>query len=316
MYKFYKNKLNGIEEIDVDEIEKGSWINVVAPSPEELLELQELTGVSRDFLTAALDDEEKSRMEIDDNQLLVLIDIPLLRSTNDYDTIPLGIITTKEYTITVCLEVNAVLADIARPDQKVIKTFKRTRFLFQILFRSATLYLRYIRNINSRTDELEMHLRKSMDNKELLDLLDVQKSFTFFSASLRSNYVVTEKLLRLRTSKQAMQLVKLYEEDEDLLDDVIIEYKQAIEMVEMYTAILNSMMGVFASIINNNMNLVMKFLAGMTIVLAIPTLLSGLWGMNVPVPFTDNPYGFFIVAASATIIASVFAYVLWREKMF
>lgn len=316
MYKFYKNDLNGIQEIEETELEKGSWINIVAPSPEELQEIQELTGVSRDFLTAALDDEEKSRIEIEDDQLLVLIDIPLLRSTNDYDTIPLGIITTKEYTITVCLEVNAVLADITRPNQKLVKTFKKTRFLFQLLFRSATLYLRYIRNINSRTDELEMHLRKSMDNKELLDLLDVQKSFTFFSASLRSNYVVAEKLLRLRSSKQAMELVKFYEEDEELLDDVIIEYKQAIEMVEMYTAILNSMMGVFASIINNNMNLVMKFLAGMTIVLAIPTLLSGLWGMNVPVPFASNPYGFFIVAASAITIASAFAYVLWREKMF
>ncbi len=316
MYKIYNSTDTGIDELELSHLARGAWINVIAPTPEELDEIMASTGVQLDFLTAALDDEEKSRIELEEDQMLVLIDIPLLRSNNDYDTLPLGIIITENYTITVCLEINAVLADFASHNYKLFRTYKKTRFLFQILYKSATLYLKYIRNINRRTDELEQHLRQSMENEELFNLLDVQKSLTFFSASLRSNYIVTEKLLRLRSTSQIRPLLKIYEEDEDLLEDVIIEYKQAIEMVEMYSHILNSMMEVFASIINNNMSLVMKFLAGVTIILAIPTVLSGLWGMNVPVPFTTNPYGFFIVATIAAGIAGGFGYFLWRKNMF
>lgn len=317
MYKIYKSTSTSIDELELEQLEKGIWIDIVSPTSEELNEISAKTGVQMDFLTAALDDEEKSRIEIEDDQMLVLIDIPLLRSNNDYDTLPLGIIITANYILTVCLEVNGVLADFAGHNYKLFSTYKRTRFLFQILYKSATLYLKYIRNINRRTDELEQHLRQSMENAELFNLLDVQKSLTFFSASLRSNYIVTEKLLRLRSTSQQMRpLLKIYEEDEDLLEDVIIEYKQAIEMVEMYSHILNSMMEVFASIINNNMNLVMKFLAGVTILLAIPTVLSGLWGMNVPVPFSNDPNAFFIVSFIAMAIAGGFAYFLWKKKMF
>ena len=316
MYKIYKSCADGVDELMLDQLEKGIWIDIISPSMEELTEISAATGVQLDYLTAALDDEEKSRIEWESDQILILIDIPLLRSNNDYDTLPLGIIITANCIITVCLEVNAVLADFNSVNYRTISTFKKTRFLFQILYKSATLYLKYIRNINRRTDELEQHLRKSMENAELFNLLDVQKSLTFFSASLRSNYIVTEKILRLRSTNQLQHLIKMYEEDEDLLEDVIIEYKQAIEMVEMYSHILNSMMEVFASIINNNMNLVMKFLAGVTILMAIPTVLSGLWGMNVQVPFHDNDYAFFIVVAIATAIASTFAYFLRKKRMF
>ncbi len=316
MYRIFKSTTTGIDEFELDKSEKGTWIDIVSPTSEELKEIAAKTGIQMDFLSAALDDEEKSRIEIEDDHMLVLIDIPLLRSNNDYDTIPLGIIITANYVVTVCLEVNAVLADFSAPNYKLFSTYKKTRFLFQILYKSATLYLKYIRNINRRTDELEQHLRKSMENAELFNLLDVQKSLTFFSASLRSNYIVTEKLLRLRSTSQMKPLLKIYEEDEDLLEDVIIEYKQAIEMVEMYSHILNSMMEVFASIINNNMNLVMKFLAGVTILLAIPTVLSGLWGMNVPVPFSNDPNAFYMVSLIAMTIAGGFAYFLWKKNMF
>ena len=316
MYKIFKSTTTGIDELELNQSEKGIWIDIVNPTSDELKEISAKTGIQMDFLSAALDDEEKARIEIEDDQMLILIDIPLLRSNNDYDTIPLGIIITANYVVTVCLEVNAVLADYSAPNYKLFSTYKKTRFLFQILYKSATLYLKYIRNINRRTDELEQHLRKSMENAELFNLLDVQKSLTFFSASLRSNYIVTEKLLRLRSTTQMKPLLKIYEEDEDLLEDVIIEYKQAIEMVEMYSHILNSMMEVFASIINNNMNLVMKFLAGVTILLAIPTVLSGLWGMNVPVPFSNDPNAFYMVSAIAMTIAGSFAYFLWKKNMF
>ena len=316
MYKIMKSTDTGLDELEIDRLEKGCWIDVVAPSEEELQEIAAATKIQMDFLTAPLDEEEKSRIEIEDDQILVLVDIPFLRSNKDYDTLPLGIIITENCITTVCLEPNAVTAEFGAHNTKIFSTFKKTRFLFQILFKSATLYLKYIRIIIRRTDELEKHLRQSMQNSELFNLLDLQKSLTYFSTSLRSNYIVMEKLLRLRGATQSRHLIKLYEEDEDLLEDVIIEYKQAVEMVEMYSHILNSMMEVFASIISNNLNLVMKFLATMTIVLAIPTLVSSMWGMNVPVPFANNPWGFAIVLTFALGVSGAAAYLLWKRRMF
>lgn len=316
MYKVVKSTDAGLDELEIDRLEKGCWIDVVAPSEEELQEIAVATKIQMDFLTAPLDEEEKSRIEIEDDQILILVDIPFLRSNKDYDTLPLGIIITENCITTVCLEPNAVTAEFGAHNTKIWSTFKKTRFLFQILFKSATLYLKYIRIIIRRTDELEKHLRQSMQNSELFNLLDLQKSLTYFSTSLRSNYIVMEKLLRLRSATQSRHLIKLYEEDEDLLEDVIIEYKQAVEMVEMYSHILNSMMEVFASIISNNLNLVMKFLATMTIVLAIPTLVSSMWGMNVPVPFANNPWGFAIVLTFALGVSGAAAYLLWKRRMF
>lgn len=316
MYKIVKSSDNSLDELEISALEKGSWIDAVAPSEEELQEIAAATNIQMDFLTAALDEEEKSRIEIEDDQILVLVDIPFLRSNKDYDTLPLGIIITENHIVTVCLEPNAVTADFAAHNSRLFSTFKKTRFLFQILYKSATLYLKYIRIIIRRTDELEQHLRQSMQNSELFNLLDLQKSLTYFSTSLRGNYIILEKLLRLRSATQSQHIVKLYEEDEDLLEDVIIEYKQAVEMVEMYSHILNSMMEVFASIISNNLNLVMKFLASVTIILAIPTLISGLWGMNVEVPFAENPYGFMIVLSVALCVSGFAGYLLWKRRMF
>ena len=252
MYKILKSSNTGVDELDIEDMEKGSWIDIVSPSAEEIDEIAKATQISKDFLTAALDREEKARTEIDEEQLLVVIDIPFFRSNKDYDTLPLGIIVTKEVIVTVCLESNAVTSGFNAKTYKMFSTYKKTRFLFQILYKSATLYLKYIRNIMRRTDDLEQHLRQAMENSKLFSMLDLQKSLTYFTTSLRSNYMVTEKLLRLRTTPQTQQLIKLYEEDEDLLDDVIVEYKQAIEMVEMYSHILQSMMEVFASIISNS----------------------------------------------------------------
>ena len=316
MYKILKSTNTGVDEFDIEDMEKGCWIDVVAPTTEELDVITEATHISRDFLTAALDREEKARTEIDEEQLLVVIDIPFFRSNKDYDTMPLGIIVTKDVIVTVCLESNAVTSGFNAKTYKMFSTFKKTRFLFQILYKSATLYLKYIRNIIRRTDDLEAHLRQAMENSKLFSMLDLQKSLTYFTTSLRSNYMVTEKLLRLRTTAQTQQLIKMYEEDEDLLDDVIVEYKQAIEMVEMYSHILQCMMEVFASIISNNLNLVMRFLASVTIILAIPTFISGLWGMNVPVPFAEFAHGFYIVFGLACVVSLLAGYWLWKKHMF
>lgn len=316
MYKILMSAGTGVDEYDIDQLERGCWIDVVAPTPAEIDTLVKATKIQRDFLTASLDSEEKSRTEVDEDQLLVVIDIPFLRSNKDYDTMPLGIILTQDYIMTVCLEANAVTAAFNAGTYKTFSTYKKTRFLFQILYKSATLYLKYIRNIIRRTDDLEHHLRQAMENSKLFSMLDLQKSLTYFTTSLKSNYMVTEKLLRLRSVSSAQKLVKMYEEDEDLLEDVIIENKQAKEMVEMYAKILARLADTFSSIISNNQNLVMKFLAAMTIILAIPTVISSFFGMNVPVPLADNPYGFFYVTLMAGSIAGASAYVLYHRDMF
>jgi len=316
MYKIIKSTDHGtIEELELKDLSKGCWIDVIDPSDDDLKEIMQATNIREDFLKPALDDDEKSRIEVEDNQMLIITDIPILRANNDYETVPLAIIATESYTVTVCLEANLVTADFGEHNARAFATFKRTRFIFQILYKSATLYLRYIRTIIKRTDELEKHLRQSQENKDLFSLLDLQNSMTYFSTSLRSNSIVMERLMRMRTGTQASQIIKVYEEDEDLLEDAIIEYKQALEMVEMTAHILNNIIEVSASLISNNLNRVMKLLASLTIILAIPTLISGLWGMNVQVPFAENPFGFFLVLGGAITLAFLAALLLYKKDM-
>lgn len=316
MLKLYKNDGENFLETDLDHLVNGSWIKLVNPVAEELNAVSKVTGAPLDFLKAALDEEERSRIELEEEHILVLTDIPVMLNETNYDTLPLGIILAQEVLITVCLRDNPVLTEFSREYHRSFNTGKRTRFLFQILYKSATYYLKYLRQINKRTDQIEADLRKSLKNQEIFQLMDLQKGLTYFTASLRSNGVVMDRLLRLRTNSQAQHLIRIYEEDEDLLEDVIIENNQAIQMVEMYTNILSGMTDAFASIISNNLNMVMKFLASMTIILAVPTMLASFWGMNVNVPFMHHPFGFIIVLLIATGIAGVSAFVLWKKNMF
>lgn len=316
MLKVYKSNCIALIEQTLETAEKGSWIHLVCPTAEELAAVEALSHIPVDALKTALDEEERSHVEIEDNYLLVITNIPMMRGKDSYDTLPLGMIITPDYFITVCLEQNEVLRAFTNENARNFSTFKRTRFLFQILYKSATLFLRYLQQINRRTDDIEKQLRQSMKNEEFFQLLELQKGLTFFTASLRSNGIVMEKLLRLRTNIQLQHLIKVYEEDEDLLEDVIIENKQAIEMVEMYSNILSSMMDAFASIISNNLNMVMKFLASMTILLAIPTMLSSFWGMNVGVPFRDTVEGFWFVVGASILFTGIAAYGLWKKRLF
>lgn len=315
MLQIYKSNCNALHELTPATAEKGAWFNLINPTQEELNITASLAGVNLDMLKAALDEEERSRTEIEDGCLLVITNIPVLRGKDGYDTLPLGILVTADYFITICLETNAVLAEFCPENARLFSTFKKTRFLFQILYKSAAYYLRYLKQINRRTDQIETYLRKSMKNQELFDLLDLQKGLTYFSVSLRSNGIVLDRLLRMRTNSQLQHLIKMYEEDEDLLEDVIIENKQAIEMVEMYTHILNGMMDTFASIISNNLNIVMKFLASVTIILAIPTMISSFFGMNVPVPFASEEAGFGYIVIIASLLTALTIMGLWKKRM-
>ena len=317
MLTIYKSQENGhMQEMTLNTIEKGSWINIIDPTPYELKMVSALTEVEPDFLRSALDDEERSHIDVEDDAIMILTNVPLVREEESYDTLPLAIILTRQYLITVCLEETPVIADFNERTSRLFRTYKKTQFLFQILYKSATFYLRYLRQINKMSDEIEERLKHSMRNSEIMRLMELQKGLTYFNAALRSNGAVLENLLRLRSSRTLEGILDIYEEDEDLLEDVIIENKQAREMVEMYSQILSRLADTFSSIISNDQNMVMKFLAAMTIIIAIPTVISSFFGMNVPVPMSENTLGFAIVIVIALIASAISAYVFWRKHMF
>ena len=317
MLEVFKHNNGHLEDdLSIATAEKGSWINVVNPDSDDLQIVSMVTEIPTDVLKMALDTEERSRVEIEDDYVFVVINIPIILETDSYDTLPLGVFITPDFIVTVCLQETDVMKAFTQNKYPLFYTFKKTRFLFQILFRTATLFLRYLQQINHRTDDIESILRHSMRNREFFMLLELQKSLTFFASALRGNGAVMEKLLRLRRNQSLHHLLKLYEEDEDLLEDVIIENKQAIEMVEMYSNILMNMSDTFASIISNNLNIVMKFLASITIILSVPTTIFSLWGVNVPLPFQENEWGFFLVITIAMICSAVAVVLLWMKKLF
>lgn len=297
--------------VEIDEIEKHAWINMVNPTEEELLSISDQLNVEEDFLRAALDEEEISRVELDEdmNQALITIDVPIVDKTSQmvlYSTIPVGIIETHENIITVCLQSNTIIYDFAKGRVKHVFTNLKTRFIFQMLYRVATRFLVYLRHINRMSTEIEKELHRSMKNKELIQLLDLEKSLVFFSTSLKANQSVLEKLQRGR-------VIKLYEDDRELLEDVLIEVEQAIEMSNIYSNILSGTMDAFASIISNNLNIVMKVLTSITILMAIPTMVSSFYGMNVSgLPFAN----FGAVVIIVVILTALVAMVLFRKNMF
>ncbi|MGL4606418.1 MAG: magnesium transporter CorA family protein [Eubacteriaceae bacterium] len=308
MIKIYKTIDGKIVEIET--IEKNSWINMVKPTEEEIQFVSGELGVEEDFLKAALDEEEISRVELEDNHhSLITIDVPIVKKDDQmilYSTIPVGIIQTEDNIITVCLRGSTILDDFAKGRVKNVFTNLKTRFVFQILYRVASRFLVYLRHINRMSTEIERELHISMKNKELIQLLDLEKSLVFFSTSLKANQSVLEKLQRGR-------VIKLYEEDKELLEDVLIEVEQAIEMSNIYANILSGTMDAFASIISNNLNIVMKILTSLTILMAIPTMIASFYGMNVeglPLP------NFWIVTIVALVMTGISAIVLYKKNMF
>ena len=286
------------------------------PDPDELSLINILTEIPTDVLKTALDMEERSHVELEDNYIFVVINIPAIRGNDMYDTVPLGIFLTPDFFITVCLEESEGLYPFISNQLSTFYTYKKTRFLFQILYRTATLFLRYLQQINRRTDDIEVQLRHTTKNKDFFQLLELQKSMTYFTSALRTNGTVMERLLRLRGHSTYRHLLKMYEEDEDLLEDVIIENKQAIEMVEMYSNILMNMMNAFTSIISNNLNMVMKMLAALTITLAVPTIIFSLWGTNVALPFQDDPNGFYEVVGISVVCSIIAIIGMWKKDLF
>lgn len=321
MLNAYATCLEGLKEIDIvaeRSLEPGSWFKLIKPTAQELRVASEITDVPIDFLRAALDQEEASRIEVEDDHILIITNIPKREGTSvfGYDTMPLGIIISRDCITTVCLDENEVLHDFDNIHHHFFDTKKRTRFLLQILYRTAMLYLKDLRQMNRRSDEIERDLRRSMKNKELFQLLDIQKALTYFAVALRSNRAVIERLLRLFSNPNIAHLIRLREEDEELLEDVRIEYDQAIEMAQMHSEVLAGMMDAFASVISNNLNIVMKFLASVTIVMAIPTMIASFFGMNVPVPWQHKGEGFTLVLVFSALLTIAATWLLWKRKLF
>lgn len=312
MIKIYVSLNN--ELIETDEITDGAWINMVNPTLKEANIIAEALNVDLDFINAALDEEERSRIEHEDetNNFLILVDTPCIskdRESNIYETLPIGIVSTSKAIITVCLNESLVLEPFLKNRMKTFYTFKKSRFILQILYRNASLYLYFLKRIDKQSSIIENELHKSMKNKELIKLLTLGKSLVYFSTSLKANELVMERLLR-------HDFIKKYEEDIEILEDILIENRQAIEMAKIYSDILSGTMEAFASIISNNLNIVMKVLTSITIIMAVPTIISSFFGMNVPVPFSDNPYAFLGIMLGSIGICFIFAKVMSKKDMF
>ena len=311
MLEMYKTDLETNKTEQTIKYEKGNWINMVAPNDDEITEVCKKLKISEDFIRYALDNEEKARIDIeeDDNTILFIVDIPTREKEGDsliYTTMPIGVIFVRDdYLITVSIKENSIIQNMMKNNMKNIVTYKKSRFLLQLLYENSSMYLNLLKKINKETEIAESILKNSMKNRALLKLLNLEKSLVYFTTSLKSNEVVMEKTMRGK-------IIKLYEEDEDILEDAIIENKQAIEMAKIYSDILNGTMDAYASIISNNLNRVMKFLTSIIIILSIPTMIASFWGMNVPVPMQNNPYGF-VILIGFSIIISVIA-TLWLNK--
>lgn len=313
MIKHYCSEQNRITEIESPG--EDCWISLVNPTEAEVAAMVNQYGIDADAMRSALDTDERSRIETDENYTMVLVNIPNIETHNDkelYDTIPLSIFVVKKAVITVSLEKTPILEAFANGTVRDFNPAMRSRFVLQILYRTSSLFLQYLRSIDRQSEIVENKLHKSTQNRELIELLKLEKSLVYFTTALRSNEVVLEKLFKNDN-------IKKYQEDEELLEDVIVENKQAIEMANIYSGILSGMMDAFASVISNNLNVVMKVLAIITAVLSVPTMIFSAYGMNVAakgMPFAESPYGFVIIVLIAVVCSLIVALIFAKTKMF
>ncbi len=300
---------------EIEEIINDSWINLYSPTEVEIARVESELGIPQEFLRYPLDEEERPRIDFDDDTgiVLVIVDIPYTKREDDiikYDTAPLGIIITDKNIVTVSLRQTQILEHFYENRVRDLFVAFRTRFTIQILSAVAKEYLRLLRYIDKTLEGAEKNLAKDISSNELYKLLALSKSLVYFTSSLKSNEAVLEKLMRGRT-------IKLYDEDEDLLEDAVIEYKQAHEMADIYANIISSTTDAYASIINNNMNDVMKFLAGITIAFTIPDIIGCFFGQNCPMPWDDtfaaNP-GPFLGLLFSCIICFIVSIVILRRR--
>lgn len=312
MIKYFMTDNQVIHE--EERLQGGVWVQMISPSQQECESLAETLNVDIDDIKAALDEEESSRIELQDGYTLILVDIPTTEIRHDkqsYTTIPLGIILTQDIIVTVCTEDTPVLKNFVQNRVKEFSTKKRLRFVYQILYRTAAIYQMNLRIIDKRRTEIEERIGEHTEDVDLIDLHELESTLVYFATSLRANGVVLDRLTRYKRLEQ-------YPEDKELLGDVIVENQQAIEMTSIYRDIINGTRELMSSVIDNRLNNVMKYLTSITIVMAIPTVISGIYGMNVDerwMPFADTPHGFLIICVLTLLICIITMFVLRKKKM-
>jgi magnesium transporter len=296
MISIYKTDIKNNELLKLETIEQDSWINLVAPTQEEIDEVVTATGIERELIVTILDEEELPRIEVTDNSTLIVMDFPYTenkKQKNKFSTMPVGIFITNNNIVTVSLKKCEVFYDLIGGKVKGFYTQKKTRFVIQLSHKISMLYLKYLKSIDKEIEEKEEIMSKSTGNEELISLLNTEKSLVYFITALKSNGFILEKLAKGNT-------IKLFEEDAELLDDAIIENNQGKETANIYREILSNISETYATIISNNLNVVMKFLASITIVFSIPTIVFAFFGMNVP-------FGWFELSPIAAISIGIFS---------
>ncbi|GAB4542806.1 MAG: magnesium transporter CorA family protein [Anaerolineales bacterium] len=308
MLSIYKTTEQGLEQIEM--MANGAWVNVIDPTPEEIEKLV-TWGMDMDYINYSLDQDEMARMERDDEYTFILLRIPFHHPESDipYITAPLGIMILGNKIITVCRHESDIFKGLLNGKYRQFKTGKRYRLALYIFLETAARYLNLLRQINRATELVEDKLQKSTRNSEVLELLKFQKSLTYFATALRSNEVMMERV-------QKTQLFNYYEEDQDLLEDVLTENQQAIQMTSIATEILSGMMDAFASIISNNLNAVMKALAALTIILNMPTIVASFYGMNVELPGESHPLAFLTVIGLSLTLTAIATYIFYKRDWF
>ena len=312
MMKIFNTNMKTGEFDQIKKIRKGCWIDLVKPNPEDITLLTDSLGVDTSFIAYILDDEEQPRIDIDtENEIkMIFLDVPIKEKKHVISTIPLAILIIKDkYIVTVSLEESEAIKEFKIGKVREFFTYKKSRFTIQILYRTATVYLRYLRNINKEIEKAENKMLKATNNQDLANLLSLEKSLVYITTSLKSNEAVLERILK-------GNVIDFYEEDRELLEDAIVENKQCIEMANLYREILSSMTDSFATIISNNLNNLMKFLAGITIVISIPTMVASFMGMNVSFgSFGESPYSFLFLILISILLSLIVAFILKKKNM-
>lgn len=291
--------------------EAGTWINAVAPTVDEVKSLAAEIELDIDSIKAALDEEERAHIEVEENHVLIIIDVPIEdRTENTYfSTIPLGIVLMKDYIVTICTKKLPLIETFCSGKFKSFTTQNQTRFLLLMLFRNAAYFLHYLKRINQMSSAIERDMIRSYSNKEIVKMLRLQKSLVYFSNSIKTNESVMLKLKRF-------DFIRENSDTEELMQDVVIEIEQAMEMARTYTAIITGVAETLATLADTQLNRTMKLLTGVTIILCIPTIVSGIYGMNVALPGGSNPHTFWFLTGGIAVVAAVLTFFMKKMRIF
>jgi len=317
MIQVFKKENNSTVSINFEDLldsydYSDHWLHLSNPTDKEIEFISKTFNVEENLIKSSLDDEERPRIDYENNSTLILTDIPITEEDEDqnlytYSTIPFGFINAGKTIITICLYETSIVNDLIYGRFiRGINIHKKSRFLLQLQYTISKKYIQYLSQVDKASQRIKNELEKSTKNKELIEMMNLEQSLVYFSTSLRSNLIVVEKLVKI---------IEMFDEDKELLDDVMIENKQAIEMANIYRDILSGTMDAYASIISNNLNVVMKVLTSITLILAIPALFAAFWGMNTKVPFQGKEWGFWVVVVLSLICSIVLAIVLWKKKL-